>query len=43
MQEYQKGTQCLHAGYVPERGAANIPIVQSTTFRYGAARPWGAV
>ena len=20
MQEYQKGTQCLHAGYVPESG-----------------------
>ena len=43
MQEYQKGTQCLHAGYVPESGEPrNIPIVQSTTFRYGSSEAMGA-
>ena len=35
MQDYQKGTQCIHAGYTPGNGEPrNIPIVQSTTFRY---------
>ena len=44
MQEYQKGTQCLHAGYVPEGGEPrNIPIVQSTTFRYGSSEAMGAL
>ena len=44
MQEYQKGTQCLHAGYVPESGEPrNIPIVQSTTFRYGSSEAMGAL
>ena len=44
MQEYQKGTQCLHAGYMPESGEPrNIPIVQSTTFRYGSSEAMGAL
>ena len=28
-------TDCLHAGYTPGNGEPrNIPIIQSTTFRY---------
>ena len=42
MQDYQNGTQCLHAGYVPENGEPrNIPIVQSTTFRYATSEAMG--
>ena len=44
MQDYQNGTQCLHAGYVPENGEPrNIPIVQSTTFRYATSEAMGAL
>ena len=42
MSNYKKGTDCLHAGYVPESGEPrNIPIVQSTTFRYGTSEAMG--
>ena len=35
MSQQRIGTQCLHAGYTPGNGEPrNIPIVQSTTFRY---------
>lgn len=35
-------TSCLHAGYVPENGEPrNIPIVQSTTFRYETGEAMG--
>ena len=44
MQDYQNGPQCLHAGYVPENGEPrNIPIVQSTTFRYATSEAMGAL
>ena len=36
------GTQCLHAGYRPANGEPrNIPIVQSTTFRYESGEAMG--
>ena len=35
-------TQCLHAGYQPGNGEPrNIPIVQSTTFRYESSQEMG--
>ncbi|WP_368271881.1 O-acetylhomoserine aminocarboxypropyltransferase/cysteine synthase family protein, partial [Intestinimonas butyriciproducens] len=37
-------TNCLHAGYVPGSGEPrNIPIVQSTTFRYATGEAMGAL
>lgn len=37
-------TNCLHAGYRPENGQPrNIPIVQSTTFRYETGRQMAAL
>ena len=42
MSNYKRGTNCLHAGYVPESGEPrNIPIIQSTTFRYGTSEAMG--
>ena len=42
MSNYKRGTDCLHAGYVPESGEPrNIPIIQSTTFRYGTSEAMG--
>ena len=44
MSEQRPGTQCLHAGYVPGNGEPrNIPIVQSTTFRYATGEQMGAL
>ena len=44
MSEYQPSTNCLHAGYVPGSGEPrNIPIVQSTTFRYATGEAMGAL
>ena len=35
LNEQKPGTLCVHAGYRPQNGEpSNIPIVQSTTFRY---------
>ena len=35
-------TSCLHAGYRPENGQPrNIPIIQSTTFRYESSQEMG--
>lgn len=37
-------TDCLHAGYRPENGEPrNIPIIQSTTFRYETSQDMGAL
>lgn len=37
-------TDCLHAGYHPGNGESrNIPIVQSTTFRYETSQAMGAL
>lgn len=44
MSEYQIGTDCLHAGYIPANGEPrNIPIIQSTTFRYATSTEMGAL
>ncbi len=44
MSNYKPGTDCVHAGYVPESGEPrNIPIIQSTTFRYGTSAAMGAL
>jgi O-acetylhomoserine (thiol)-lyase len=44
MSDYQKGTDCLHAGYRPGNGEPrNIPIIQSTTFRYESSAQMGAL
>ena len=37
-------TKCLHAGYRPKNGEPrNIPIVQSTTFRYETSQDMAAL
>ncbi|WP_147164909.1 O-acetylhomoserine aminocarboxypropyltransferase/cysteine synthase family protein, partial [Pararhodospirillum oryzae] len=37
-------TQCLHAGYQPKNGEPrNIPIIQSTTFRYETSQDMAAL
>lgn len=42
MSQQRIGTQCLHAGYTPGNGEPrNIPIVQSTTFRYETSEEMG--
>ena len=44
MSNHQPGTDCIHAGYVPESGEPrNIPIIQSTTFRYSTSEAMGAL
>ncbi len=44
MKEQQIATQSIHAGYRPENGQPrNIPIVQSTTFRYETSEKMGAL
>ena len=42
MSSYQMATDCLHAGYRPGSGEPrNIPIIQSTTFRYETSGEMG--
>ena len=42
MSQQRIGTQCLHAGYTPGNGEPrNIPIVQSTTFKYATSEDMG--
>ena len=42
MSEHKIATNCLHAGYRPENGEPrNIPIIQSTTFRYETSEAMG--
>ena len=44
MSDHQRGTDCIHAGYTPANGEPrNIPIVQSTTFRYATGEAMGAL
>lgn len=44
MSGHQIGTDCIHAGYRPGNGQPrNIPIVQSTTFRYETGEAMGAL
>ena len=44
MPDYKPSTQCIHAGYAPGNGdPRNIPIVQSTTFRYTTGEAMGAL
>ena len=44
MSDYRPSTNCLHAGYVPGNGEPrNIPIIQSTTFRYTTGEAMGAL
>ena len=42
MSDQHISTQCLHAGYNPGNGEPrNIPIIQSTTFRYATSEDMG--
>lgn len=42
MSEQRPSTQCIHAGYRPGDGEPrNIPIIQSTTFRYATSEAMG--
>ena len=42
MNDYRPGTKCLHAGYAPQNGAPRqIPIIQSTTFKYATGEAMG--
>ena len=44
MPDYKPSTQCIHAGYAPGNGEPrNIPIVQSTTFRYAINSECGSL
>ncbi len=44
MSGHQLATDCIHAGYHPGNGEPrNIPIVQSTTFRYATGEAMGAL
>ncbi|MGI5972436.1 MAG: O-acetylhomoserine aminocarboxypropyltransferase/cysteine synthase family protein [Oscillospiraceae bacterium] len=44
MSDYKMNTDCIHAGYMPANGEPrNIPIVQSTTFRYATGEAMGAL
>ena len=44
MSQQRISTQCLHAGYTPGNGEPrNVPIVQSTTFRYATGEAMGAL
>ena len=42
MKDYGQGTKCLHAGYTPLNGEPRqIPIIQSTTFKYDTSEDMG--
>ena len=44
MGDQRQNTKCLHAGYTPGNGEPrNIPIIQSTTFRYATGEQMGAL
>ena len=44
MSQQRQNTKCIHAGYTPGNGEPrNIPIVQSTTFRYATSQEMGAL
>ena len=42
MKEYKTATKCVQSGYEPENGAPRqIPIIQSTTFKYSTSEQMG--
>lgn len=42
MKSYSQGTKCVHSGYTPGNGEPRqIPIVQSTTFKYESSQAMG--
>lgn len=42
MKEYKSGTKCIQAGYTPGNGEPRqIPIIQSTTFKYDTSEHMG--
>ncbi len=42
MNEYRIGTKCVQAGYTPGNGEPRqIPIIQSTTFKYDTSEDMG--
>ena len=42
MNNYSIGTECVQAGYTPGNGEPRqIPIVQSTTFKYSTSEDMG--
>ncbi len=42
MSNYKKGTQCVQGGYIPGNGEPRqIPIIQSTTFKYATSEDMG--
>ena len=42
MSDYKIGTKCVQAGYTPESGGPRqIPIIQSTTFKYATSQEMG--
>ena len=42
MNEYRIGTKCVQGGYTPGNGEPRqIPIVQSTTFKYATSEEMG--
>ena len=42
MKDFGQGTKCLHAGYEPKNGEPRqIPIIQSTTFKYESSAAMG--
>ena len=42
MNNYKIGTKCLHSGYTPGNGEPRqIPIIQSTTFKYDTSEDMG--
>ena len=44
MSQQRQSTKCIHGGYTPGNGEPrNIPIIQSTTFRYSTSQEMGAL
>ena len=44
MSDYKINTKCVQAGYTPENGGPRqIPIIQSTTFKYNTSEDMGAL
>ena len=42
MNDYRMGTKCVQAGYKPGNGEPRqIPIIQSTTFKYDTSEDMG--
>ena len=42
MNQYQTGTKCVQGGYTPGNGEPRqIPIIQSTTFKYDTSEHMG--